>query len=119
MVAGALAIAVGSGFVGGERKPGDDDEAIHATVDGRVVAQWPFPEGEAARRDTVTGPHGATVLETTSTAVRVVEWSCPHGWCRRDGRVTRAGGMIVCAPNRLVVTLSGASAPTAVDAITH
>lgn len=48
--------------------------------------------------------------------IRVAESACPGEDCVHTGWVSRAGGQIICLPNRVVVSLSGGSAPE-VDAV--
>jgi hypothetical protein len=54
-----------------------------------------------------SGPLGVTIVQVRDGRVRVVESPCPHGICVRTGWVARAGEMIVCVPNRVVVRVEG------------
>jgi len=55
----------------------------------------------------ITGPLGETDVQVKDGRVRVVESACPHGICVRSGWVARAGDMIVCVPNRVIVRVEG------------
>ena len=48
--------------------------------------------------------------------VRVLESACPGQDCVHAGQISRAGGRIICLPNRLVVSLMGSGGE--VDAVT-
>jgi hypothetical protein len=119
----ALMFALGSGFIdGGHAETGPHAETeplVSAISAGRIVAEWPLADVGSVRRDSVAGAYGRTVLETSGGGVRVVASSCPRGWCRQHGRPTMAGGLIVCAPNRLVVTVGTPNPSGTVDAITQ
>ena len=55
----------------------------------------------------VFGPLGKTVVEVSKGRVRVTESPCPHRICVRTGWADQAGEMIVCVPNRIVVSVVG------------
>jgi len=71
------------------------------------------PQGLLARLDLdregetiLTGRDGRRlVLDVRGGGVAVVESACRHGHCRRQGRVTRVGEGLVCAPAGLLVEL--------------
>ncbi len=117
IAAAGLMLAVGSGSLGdgGPGRPA----MIVARVDGLKVAQWRFPDAGHTRSDTVAGAMGGTVFETTAGRVVVIETSCPREWCRFDGDLTPMGGAIVCAPNRLVLTVSDGRTDERIDAVTQ
>ena len=56
---------------------------------------------------TVTGPLGDMVIQVRGGQVRVVSSPCPHKLCVRMGWANRAGDLIVCVPNRVVVRVEG------------
>jgi hypothetical protein len=66
----------------------------------------------------VPGPYGITVIEIRDKRVRVSEAHCPNRLCEKQGWVSR--GVIVCMPNRIVISVGGKAAnpPKDVDAIT-
>lgn len=57
-------------------------------------------------------------LELSAEGVRVLESACPGQDCVHTGRVSRAGGRILCLPNRLVVSLEGGGVLEDFDAVT-
>jgi len=62
------------------------------------------------------GPYGNTVVEIRKRRVRVKEAHCPNLICVKQGWISR--GVIVCLPNRIVVTVGGGRPPKNIDAIT-
>ncbi|MBM4130321.1 hypothetical protein FJ250_04750 [bacterium] len=54
------------------------------------------------------GPAGRTQVEFGQDGVRVVRASCRHATCRLQGTATRAGDLIACAPNRLLLRVESA-----------
>jgi hypothetical protein len=61
-----------------------------------------------ARTMTFAGPAGRTVVEFGDQGVRVAEASCRHRICQLQGAAARAGEMIACAPNRLLLRVESA-----------
>ncbi|MEO0079551.1 MAG: NusG domain II-containing protein [candidate division WOR-3 bacterium] len=80
-------------------------------AEGRMVIELP--------RDTtltLTGPVGRTTVVIYKHQVRIAQSDCPNRLCVRSGTKERAGSVIVCAPNRVVVQLVGKGG---LDAITR
>jgi len=53
------------------------------------------------------GPVGRTTVQVSGRTVRVAESDCPEQRCVRQGRISGAGQVIVCGPNRVVVRMAG------------
>ncbi len=69
-------------------------------------------------RDTVLvvfGPVGKTTVEVKSRRVRVRDSECHDKICVRMGWIGYGGQMIACAPNRVIVRITGG----AFDAVTR
>lgn len=82
----------------------DGGEAI-VTADGAEIARLPL--GENTVLAVGEGEHTNTVV-VENGEVFVSEASCPDHVCIRRGRIRYDGQTIICLPNRLVVTVSGA-----------
>ena len=54
------------------------------------------------------GPKGMSEVEVGSSGIRMRTSSCPFQRCVHRGWMRRQGDMIVCIPNRIVVTILGA-----------
>lgn len=62
----------------------------------------------ATRSLELGGPAGRTEVEFGEDGVRVSRASCRHATCRLQGTATRAGELIACAPNRLLLRVESA-----------
>ena len=86
-------------------------------------------EVDGARRATVSldqpqkvrieGLLGSCEVEIGALGARITRASCPHGICVRRGWVRREGEVVVCVPNRLVLTIIGGEEPNDVDAVSR
>lgn len=61
-----------------------------------------------ARTLTVAGPAGRTVVAFGEHGVQVREASCRHRTCQLQGTAVRAGELIACAPNRVLLRVESA-----------
>ena len=84
-------------------------------VDGVTICRLDL---SVDRHQTVSGPLGETDVQVQDGRVRVAESPCPHRICVRSGWVTRAGDMIVCVPNRVIVRVEGEGEAGQMDATT-
>ena len=98
---------------------GTEALTVRVTVDGETVAEYTLADYTEAVRVAVDGVSWPLVLELSPDGVRVAESDCPGGDCLRTGAIHRAGEQIICLPNKLIVSLEGASnAPTSdIDAV--
>lgn len=64
----------------------------------------------------VNGRYGETVIEIKDRRVRVREAHCPNRICVGQGWISR--GVIICLPNRLVITVGGGGPVKNIDAVT-
>ena len=55
----------------------------------------------------VPGPIGVTVIEIEPGRARVASDPGPRQYCVRQGWLTRAGAVAICAPNEVSLTLTG------------
>jgi hypothetical protein len=65
----------------------------------------------------INGPLGDTTIEVRDGRIRVIGSPCPHKLCIRMGWAGRAGDLIVCVPNRVVIRVEGEGEED-VDAVT-
>ena len=66
----------------------------------------------------VEGPLGVTTIEIAKGRVRVLDSPCPYKLCVKAGAIGKAGELVVCVPNRVVVRIEGGSRK-GVDAVTR
>lgn len=74
---------------------------------GKVVAQV---ELKRARVIEVAGPLGVTVIEIQPGRARVSSDPGPRQYCVRQGWLSQAGAVAICAPNEVSLSLTGRSA---------
>ncbi len=54
---------------------------------------------------TVSGPVGESVIEVSGNQVRMLSSDCPDKICIHMGWISKPGQVIVCMPNRVIITL--------------
>jgi len=74
---------------------------------GKVVAEVDLAR---ARMIEVPGPLGVTVVEIRPGRARVASDPGPRQYCVRQGWLTQAGAVAICAPNQVTLSLSGRAA---------
>ena len=83
-------------------------------VDGKPAYTFPVTVNKVI---TVSSRCGDTVIEIKDGRVRIREAHCPNLLCVKQGWISR--GVIVCLPNRIVVTVGGRSGlEKNIDAVT-
>lgn len=102
----------GHSVVTAERRSRQPIGTVDFRVKGRLLERISLDESYGQIE--IAGVHGATIFTVDNGQVYVRSSSCRHQLCRKCGKVT--SGRIVCAPNRLVATVSGSRSPY--DAIT-
>lgn len=82
---------------------GVPDKAVVRAA-GRIVAELPLSQ---ARLLEVAGPLGITLVEIEPGRARVASDPGPRQYCVRQGWLTRAGAVAICAPNQVSLSLVG------------
>lgn len=113
VVLGVLATAV-IGLVVSQTAGGRPARA-EVEASGRAVAAIDLASDGSSE---VAGPLGVTRIEVRGGRVRVLSSPCPRQACRHGGWIDKAGEMLVCLPNEVVVRLPGTS-PGAPDAVSR
>jgi len=54
-----------------------------------------------------TGHIGETSIEIANKTIRVVSSDCPQKLCIRQGSIKQTGEIIVCVPNKLIISIEG------------
>lgn len=85
---------------------GRPDAAI-VRAGGKVVAEVDL---RTARIIDVPGPIGTTRIEIQPGRARVAADPGPRQYCVRQGWLTQAGAVAICAPNEVSLSLSGRGA---------
>lgn len=81
-------------------------EATRAVIrsNGRIVAELPL---NRAQRYEVSGPLGATIIEIETGRARVLADPGPRQYCVRQGWLSQANAVAICAPNHVSLMLIG------------
>ncbi len=103
----------GALFVSIEPRRDTPRDVVVFEYDGQVYDQIPLHR--SFDRIEMPGLMGPTVFALREGRLSVVTSSCRHQLCKKIG--ARAGGRIICAPNRLVATLPR-PASIGLDAVT-
>ena len=104
LIAALLAVSLLS--IGGIRLLGVSGKHAVVDVDNRRVLELPLDRDVVT---TVRGPLGDTVIKVEKGAVSIPESPCPRGYCMHMGHIRQAGEILVCAPNHVIVKISGGS----------
>lgn len=67
---------------------------------------------------TVHGPIGETVIKVENNHVRVLRSDCAAKVCVKTGRIQHTGQMIVCVPNKVVISIT-ANHQRSIDVVTE
>ncbi len=111
LIVGLLALSVASVLViPGVGKQGG---TVLIEQNGSLVKELPLDRETTVE---VEGPLGTTVVRVEGGKARIVSSPCPKKLCVHMGSISKAGEMVVCVPNRVVVRVSGQKK---VDAVTR
>jgi hypothetical protein len=83
---------------------GGPAEKAVVKLDGTVVQELPLSQN---RRVEVQGPIGTTVIEIEPGRARVFSDPGPRQYCVRQGWLTQANAIAICAPNHVSLALVG------------
>ena len=108
-----LLIACGVSLVW-SRGTQQDGGTARVEVDGQLVGVYAL---DRERTLDVQGAVGRTVLRLGGGQVRVESAPCQNQLCRQQGPISRRGQILVCVPNRVVVSVGGTAARADVDAV--
>jgi len=101
-VAGLVVVAVSFPLLW---RGGPAEKAI-VKRDGTVVAELPL---NIVKRIDVEGALGISVIEVRPGRARVLADPGPHQYCVKQGWLTQANAVAICAPNHVTLALVGAN----------
>lgn len=79
------------------------NKKVVVSVDGKKTAEYPLKKDATYE---LSGSHlGTNTLVIKSGKAYISEASCPDKQCMKQGKISRAGEMLVCLPNRVVVKI--------------
>jgi len=103
LVAGAALVAVAVSFPLLWR--GGPAEKAIVKRDGTIVAELPL---SITKRIEVEGALGVSVIEVRPGRARVASDPGPRQYCVKQGWLTQANAVAICAPNHVTLALVGA-----------
>jgi len=92
-------------------KTGGDTVLIQ--VDGKDFLHLSLDEDRIVK---VSGPLGVSIVEIKDGRVRMLSSPCPDKLCIKEGYIDKAGQVIICIPNRIVIKIEGRAG---LDALTY
>ncbi|MFT4106573.1 MAG: NusG domain II-containing protein [Lacrimispora sp.] len=98
VISGLLSVS----FYVRNRKPA---EQVVVTVDGKTVTTLDLHKDVDMTIDGYGGSTNHLIIKDGYCSV--TDASCPDKVCVRTGKIHRSGELIVCLPNRVVVTVEG------------
>ena len=81
-------------------------ERVVVEREGRVLFTAPLGEN---RTVSLSGPLGETVLSVHDGRAGIEAASCPNKVCMGMGKIDRAGELVACVPNELLIRIEGTS----------
>jgi len=79
-------------------------EFLVIEVEGKVLSKLNLNEEQELA---VVGPIGNTIVKIDRGKAQVIHSDCPEKICVKTGKISRAGEIIVCVPNKVVVRING------------
>ena len=104
IILGVLLLALGFGILAllqGFSVPGD---SVAVTVDGKLQGVYDLSKNRVVQIDSANGHN---TMEIRDGQVSMTEADCPNGDCLAFGSIRHTNQVIVCLPNKVVLTLRG------------
>ncbi|MBN2541381.1 NusG domain II-containing protein [bacterium] len=89
---------------------------LEITVDGNVIVQKSLPIREVF---TIEGVIGEMEIGVKGDTVQVLSSSCPQKICVKMGKIIKPGEIIVCVPNKAIISIKGSNGKKDVDVISR
>ena len=105
----ALLIVAMTLFVVDITKASNDDgnKTVVVSIDGKKEAEYPLNKDGTYL---IYGSHpGTNKLVIKDGEAYIEEASCPDKQCIKQGKISKAGEMLVCLPNRVVIKIVDAN----------
>lgn len=83
------------------------NKTVIVSIDGKKEAEYPLKEDGVYLLE---GSHlGTNKLVIKDEKAYIEEASCPDKQCMKQGKISKAGEMLVCLPNRVVIKIVDAN----------
>ncbi len=93
-------------------------EAVVVTVNGKLYAYYDLANITSSQTVKINTEFGSNTLKITSDGAQMTDADCKDKFDIKCGKITKVGQIIVCAPNRVSVKLTGNS-PEKIDKVTY
>ncbi len=110
----ALAVYVCFAFTVVDSSP----RTVEVFVDGELFGVYNLSEITDEQYVKIQSAFGENTLKLTSTGAEMTEASCKDKRDIKNGKISKCGQTIICAPNRVMVKLTGDKKPE-VDRVTY
>ena len=87
--------------------------SVAVTVDGALQGVYDLSENRTVH---IESANGHNTMEIRDGQVSMTESDCPNGDCLEFGSISQTNQMIVCLPNKVVLTIRG---PGHLDSISY
>jgi hypothetical protein len=67
----------------------------------------------------VKGPLGETTIMVKDNKAWIYNSPCPDHLCMKMGKISRKGEIVVCVPNRVILTITGSGESNSLDGVTQ
>ena len=95
----------------------EDGAYVIVSVNGSEIARYAL--SEEITEDIQGMKNGHVRLVIHDREADVTEASCPDQLCVHQAKISKSGEMIVCPPNRIVISIAGDHNTMDLDAITN
>lgn len=92
------------------------EKHVVVEVDGKRVLELPLDQNDVRA---VKGHLGETVIHIENNGVYISESACHNKICIKMGRIHLIGEVLICIPNRIVVTIKGNGDKNTLDGVTR
>ena len=93
-------------------------EKVEIYLDGKLYGEYSLEEISTERIVKISSIYGKNILRITSDGAQMLEASCPDKKDVKGGKITKAGQVIICVPNRVLVKLVADKADN-IDKVTY
>ena len=95
------------------------EKYVSIQVDGKEIKKVIFDKKLVGKTIPIRTEYGYNLIEIGDEKVRVLEADCPDKLDVKQGYISKAGEVIVCLPNRLVIEIKDTDDQRDVDYISH
>jgi hypothetical protein len=89
-------------------------QIVDVYKDNNLIATYSLADDNIV---TIQGINDTMTIAIRKASVEVINVHCPHRLCMKSGRITHQGQQIVCAPNHILITISGSTSEEVPDGI--